>query len=279
MIRFLLLSLSLLLLTVPTHGFAPPFLPTTNTRGTSLFTPHHSTHVQLSMLAAAQESSEWYSPPPEPVAPLQHGSNAHAVVTTIRSATELQEYLEADPERVTVIKFHASWCKSCQKFGQKFHQLASHQADWHDPKQDVLVHAGAARFAAIEWGANTALCRHLGVQKLPTVYFYRGTEQLTGFAAGPSKMQTVKDTLQYLQDAGDRERNMELKLVKGQQLVQDVVLPKQLSEQAARKQQQASAATSPPTAAAQPPLSTRSAASSDTPRTHNKPSKHWWNPW
>jgi hypothetical protein len=69
--------------------------------------------------------------------------------------------------------------------------------------------------ASIEWGANAALCRSLDIKKLPTVHFYKGPLKLAGFAAGPSKIGLVKDTLEHYIDVSDTELDFENEMKQG----------------------------------------------------------------
>jgi thiol-disulfide isomerase/thioredoxin len=172
--------------------------------------------------------------------------NARPVITKITSEAQLTAYLNADSDRVTILQFHAAWCKSCQKFGRLYLKLAADHADWEripdrlsraaivkaatgaastdTPSQaQDIVKDGAARMASIEWGANTQLCRSFGITKLPTVHFYKGPVKLAGFAAGPNKMQMVKDTLQHYMDVSETELEFEQEMKEGEQLLQDAI--------------------------------------------------------
>jgi thiol-disulfide isomerase/thioredoxin len=129
-------------------------------------------HVNPLQMTATHNpvTSERYAPPlplPPPTIKAKRPTNAVPVVTHIGSAEALKEYLTAPDDRVTVISFHASWCKSCQKFGRLYQKLAVDRADWvlggkhmkknKDSLQEVLT-TGSTRLASIEWGANTDLC-------------------------------------------------------------------------------------------------------------------------
>jgi hypothetical protein len=158
-----------------------------------------SSHRRVPALAAARitkplqmsdAASEWYTPPTP--APLQAKLPKHAVpvVTHIDSPEAFQEYLQAPDDRITVVSFHAMWCKSCQQFG-------------------------AIRFASVEWGANTELCRSLEITRLPSVHYYHNGRKLAGFSAGPSKFQLVKDRLTYYQSLAEEELEFEANIEQG----------------------------------------------------------------
>jgi thiol-disulfide isomerase/thioredoxin len=179
-------------------------------------------------------------------------ANARPVITKITSEAQLTAYLNNNgaakdnhDNRVTVLQFHAAWCKSCQKFGRLYHKLAVDHADWEriPPKLSRVAMAAAAsntdtdsdsvpqeilkegnvRMASIEFGANSALCRSLGITKLPTVHFYKGPVKLAGFAAGPNKIQMVRDTMEHYIEVSDTELEFENDMQQGEQLVQDAI--------------------------------------------------------
>jgi thiol-disulfide isomerase/thioredoxin len=206
-----------------------------------------STTVDSPVTSAAVEQTT--VTPAAPAAPLYTSSsnlppaNAHVIITKITSVAEWEAYLsdaDADESRVTVVKFHASWCKSCQKFGLLFHKLAVKHADWvrkvpttstvetndqlpQQQQQELLLKRGTVRMASVEWSANTELCRSLGIQKLPTVHFYKGTHKLAGFAAGPAKMPMVVATLEHYQSLSQSELQFESDMVEGERLVEAVM--------------------------------------------------------
>lgn len=127
-------------------------------------------------------------------------SHAHAPIVAINSPQELADFLHQD-DRICIIKFHAAWCKSCQRFGHKFQGLANQKTDCVDSDGSV-VQQGPMRFGSIEFGANTPLCRALKIKRLPTVHFYQKGQQLEGFPCGPSKFPILLEKVdQYLQAA------------------------------------------------------------------------------
>jgi thioredoxin-like negative regulator of GroEL len=180
-------------------------------------------HVPASVAASLTKplqmsgtASEWYTPPTP--APHQAKLPKHAipVVTHIDSQEAFQEYLQAPDDRITIVSFHAAWCKSCQKFGQLYQKLAKERGDWvADDADDVLLEAGEIRFASVEWGANTELCRSLEITRLPSVHYYQNGRKLAGFSAGPSKFQLVKDRLTYYQSLAKAELEFEANIEQG----------------------------------------------------------------
>ena len=127
--------------------------------------------------------------------------------------------------------FIASWCKSCQKFGQKYKKLALNYGDLRDPRdRNKVVDVGKVRFAEVEFNANAKLCRSLGIKRLPYVHFYRGKEgRLAEFSAGPSKFNLVTDMMHELLASSKEERAFNIMMQEGEDLGQFLVT--ELTEQ------------------------------------------------
>lgn len=95
--------------------------------------------------------------------------------TKIQSLQEFRNYITADHElqRYTVVKFYASWCKTCAKFGLKHDRLVAKHGDWNQKGEGNIQRHGDLRFASVEYNSNTLeLFQDLGVLKLPTVQIY-----------------------------------------------------------------------------------------------------------
>lgn len=122
------------------------------------------------------------------------------IITEINSEKEYEEYISQNTDsRLTVVKFYASWCKSCAKFGVRYKKLAKEHGDCFDPT-GAITKEGNMRFAQVEFGDNLKLCRSLGIKRLPYVYIYRGDEGLLcDFACGPKKFPVLIDKVnEYL---------------------------------------------------------------------------------
>lgn len=114
-------------------------------------------------------------------------------------------------------RFHASWCKSCQKFGVKFRKLGLDVADVYDG--DELAQTGLVRLASIEFGANTALCRALGIKKLPYVHIYKSpVGRIDDFSCGPSKFPMLLEKLNAYMKMSDAELKFEKEMDDGGEL-------------------------------------------------------------
>lgn len=134
-----------------------------------------------------------------------------ALQTKIQSMEQFQEYIRAQSAssssgRYTVVKFHASWCKTCAKFGLKYDKLVSQHSDWvvRPPKnvqqaqfdEDSLsVHRqGDLRFASVDYSSNPEIFEALNVKRLPTVHIYdpRGNK-VVDIQCPPSLFQELAD--------------------------------------------------------------------------------------
>ena len=252
--------------------------------------PHHP---RVSALATASTitkplqmsdaSSEWYTPPAPLPMQAKIPRNAVPVITHINSAEAFQEYLQAPgDDRITVVSFHAAWCKSCQKFGRLYQKLAIDRADWvagdskilkinknNKNKNTVILERGEVRLASIEWKANTELCRLLGVSRLPSVHYYQNGRKLAGFPAGPSKFQLVKDRLTYYQTLSMAELDFEANLEQGGTLIMDTM------NLAAKQEHQVPAKETVTATTAATPLASTSTSNTDSPINVKRYKRFW----
>jgi hypothetical protein len=63
------------------------------------------THSRL--FDVEDEANEWYSPPPPTT--IRHPVKTAPHETVITSALELEEFLQDEDDRLTIVKYHASW--------------------------------------------------------------------------------------------------------------------------------------------------------------------------
>jgi thioredoxin 1 len=124
-------------------------------------------------------------------------------IVKIQTHQEYLNFLEED-DRLCVVKFYASWCKSCKRFGISYRQLAfeagDHIAGGGNDEEEVL-HSGKVRFAEVEYSQNARLCKSLKIKKLPTVHYYkRGVGKLSELTCKPSQFQLVVDKMNHLLD-------------------------------------------------------------------------------
>eukprot|EP00980_Cylindrotheca_fusiformis_P007499 scaffold1559_cov114-Cylindrotheca_fusiformis.AAC.4 len=75
-------------------------------------------------------------------------------------------------KKITVVTFHASWCKYCQKFNRKWDRKMVRPYYNNNNNKNVLLQDATIQFASVEFGRNQKLCQSLHIEKLPTVQFY-----------------------------------------------------------------------------------------------------------
>ena len=120
-------------------------------------------------------------------------------ISQISSPEDFQKFLMED-DRLTMIRFYASWCKSCAKMGVHYKNIAREVGDQVITTTDgkeIVVRRGNVRIAEIEYGANEEFCKALGIKKLPTVQFYSRGSLVDGFPAGPKKVPILKAKLAH----------------------------------------------------------------------------------
>ena len=95
-------------------------------------------------------------------------------------------FLQANPDKIVVLKFYAPWCRACKGLEPKFVQIAN------DPKYEGLPMV----FCQMSVQGNKDYIKSLGVMALPSVLIYTGIEGLTeNFPCGPSKVPILKKKL------------------------------------------------------------------------------------
>lgn len=138
-------------------------------------------------------------------------------IVVIKTHEDYVNFLEED-DRLCVVKFYATWCKSCQRFGLKYRHLARDEGDHiigTEAEDSIAVtHTGEVRFAEIEYASSAKLCKTLKVKKLPTVHMYRkGKGKLADMTCKPSLFHLVVDELHRLMEDPEAETSVvEVKL-------------------------------------------------------------------
>jgi len=121
-------------------------------------------------------------------------------IVVLKTHEDYVNFLEED-DRLCVVKFYATWCKSCQKFGVKYRHLAFEEGDRVVGKEGTIIHSGKVRFAEIEYAASAKLCKLLEVKKLPTVHMYRKRKgKIADMTCKPSLFHLVVDELHRVLD-------------------------------------------------------------------------------
>ncbi|KAL9180308.1 hypothetical protein ACHAXT_008278 [Thalassiosira profunda] len=118
-------------------------------------------------------------------------------IVVIRTHEDYVKFLEED-DRLCIIKYYATWCKSCQRFGAKYRHLAFDEGDRIN-SEGQIYHTGSVRFAEVEYAASAKLCKTLRVKKLPTVHMHRkGSGRIADICCKPSQFQIVVDEVHRL---------------------------------------------------------------------------------
>ena len=185
--HMLLLSLALTILWLNCSAFSPRPLPLSTRFPQQIScnqSPiHENTSVSLSGRASNNDDEDRTRPN----------------IVKIQSHQDYINFLQED-DRLCLVKFYASWCKSCKRFGVSFRHLAFDEGDHLNPNGEV-VHVGNVRFAEVEYSQCVQLCKTLKVKKLPTVHYYKeGEGKLSELTSKPSQFQLVVDEMNRLVD-------------------------------------------------------------------------------
>jgi len=120
----------------------------------------------------------------------QHG------ITTITGIPQFLEFIYQDRDagedqrQLCVIKYHAVWCKVCQRVAVKYKKLA-HDFGATDSDERCPV-----RFGDVEVSANPDLSQKIGIKVFPFVEMYERGVKVAAFSTGPSyKFNLVRDTI------------------------------------------------------------------------------------
>jgi thiol-disulfide isomerase/thioredoxin len=143
--------------------------------------------------------------------PLVSMTDSRPVIEEIVSVDQFQNMLAQNAEAITMVKFYATWCKSCQRFGLSYTRTARVEAE--------TIKDGRLHMAAVEWGANNDLCAELGITKLPTVQFYYQGRRLTSFPCAPSKYYQLDDALEHYKNLSADDLVLEADLEQGGEML------------------------------------------------------------
>eukprot|EP00980_Cylindrotheca_fusiformis_P006128 scaffold1319_cov126-Cylindrotheca_fusiformis.AAC.17 len=143
-------------------------------------------------------------------------------IVTINSAEEYRQFL-AEDDRLCLIKFHASWCKTCKHFGMQYERIGKEIGDLEAIDGSSIVKKGEIRLAQIEYGENTELCKSLGVQKVPSIHFYSQGKKIDGFPCGPKRIAYTLERLNHYRNQSPEELAFEAELGMGGAFVDEVL--------------------------------------------------------
>lgn len=101
----------------------------------------------------------------------------------IKDAEQHKAFLDANPDKIVVLKFYAPWCRACKSLAPKFLMR----------KNDEEYAGLPILWAQMSVQHNKEFIKALGVLALPSVLFYAGAEGLVeNFPCGPSKIPIFK---------------------------------------------------------------------------------------
>ena len=106
-------------------------------------------------------------------------------IYNILNKEQHEVFVEANRDKIIVLKLFAPWCRACKGLHPKF--LAITQDDKYKPLPLV--------WAQLSVQHNKEFIKSIGVMALPTVQFYIGGTLLDTFPCGPSKVPILKRKL------------------------------------------------------------------------------------
>ena len=129
----------------------------------------------------------------------------------VQSINSIEEYMDFTSDgQLTVVKFYASWCRSCARFDVKYRKLARRYQD-----QDV-------RFAECEFVSHRDMCTSIGVTRFPHLHIHKGKAgKVADFLCGPKTFQRLVDKVEEYVDATAEEILFKQKLREGDSLLEE----------------------------------------------------------
>ena len=152
-----------------------------------------------------------------PITPFSLSLSLTHTHTRVRIELRLNRaFLEANQDKLIVMKIYAPWCKACKAMAPKFQMAAK------DDKYKKLPIV----FAELPIVGNKEYVKKLGVVALPSVQFYAGTDGLVDtFPCGPSKMGLFKRKVAQLVRERVDARTMGLKTLDTAESVDEEAQP------------------------------------------------------
>ena len=164
-------------------------VPTTTTITTTTRVTRRSLPLYVS--TALEEPSSSTTPPSE-----NNNNNGNFPqlgedgIYRINNKEEHQAFLQANTDKLIVLKIFAPWCRACKGLEPKFVQIAN---DDEEQYKDLPL-----AFAQLSIQHNKDFVKSLGVLALPTVQFYVGGALHDNFPCGPRKVPILKKKLALL---------------------------------------------------------------------------------
>ncbi len=130
-------------------------------------------------------------------------------VTYLDSTDAYLRFLEScsASNSLAVVKFTASWCRTCSAFSTKFDRLAQTSPFSHP-----------VSFAGVEFTVEPKLCRSLGITHLPSVQLYDGSRgKVDSFSCSPKRFPEVEKAINKALEKVNKEKEID------QESEQDVI--------------------------------------------------------
>lgn len=122
----------------------------------------------------------------------------------IENPDEYKALLDANPDKLIILKVFAPWCKACKGLAPKFQALS----------KDVKYQNLPIIWASLNILGNKDFVKSIGVLALPTVQFYAGNGlKVDTFPCGPSKVPILKRKLVQLVNENVDAKTRQLKTV------------------------------------------------------------------
>ncbi|KAL3936041.1 MAG: hypothetical protein SGBAC_008554 [Bacillariaceae sp.] len=123
-------------------------------------------------------------------------------IVKLNSLDELKYFLQED-DRMAAIKFHAPWCKTCQRLGLQYQKLATELGDGIASRKMV---EGQVRFAEVAYSPQTNhfIQDQLQVDAVPTLQLYHGFNKLWQ-RSGTKDARDLRDTVLNLESKTPEE--------------------------------------------------------------------------
>jgi len=183
--KFTTLALATVMAAVYCQESVTAFVPSTTFVGTN----SRSLLPSLNRLAVSVSSPSTRIPPSigdenSPFPPIGPDGIYH-----IETSDQHKAFLEANPNKLVIVKVYAPWCKACKAVSPKFLAI-SKDAQYEDMP---IV------WADLTIVGNKDYIKAQGILALPSMLFYAGSEGLVeNFPCGPSKIPIMKRKLTQL---------------------------------------------------------------------------------
>jgi len=134
--------------------------------------------------------------------------NIRDSITTLTGVDEFLDFLSDENNdegnsngdaQVAVVRFHADWCKSCRRLNPRYERIVKqyHNSDSSSPSSSVSSSSSSSfKFADVDYGKNTALCKTMNIDKLPSVHIY-SKDSVTGKIKMSNKVVGLKQPQEF----------------------------------------------------------------------------------